>query len=148
MPIIDETAARFIASQRVAHLATADSFGAPHVIPICFVLDGDTLYTALDAKSKRVDVRDLKRVRNIVSNPRVALVFDLYRENWTQIGYVLVTGTAKPVEDVSERDCAEALLRAKYCQYRTMLLPGSQIIRIDAVRAVGWGDLGSDTGSP
>ena len=148
MPIIDETAARFITSHRVARLATADRSGTPHVVPICFVLDDDTLYTALDAKPKRVEVRDLKRVRNIVSNPQVALVFDRYTEDWTRIGYVLVTGEARLVEDASERAASEALLRAKYRQYRSMLLPGSPIIRIDALRAVGWGDLGPDTGGP
>ena len=145
---IDDTAARFIASQRVARLATADPSGAPHVVPICFVLDGvgdgARLYTALDSKPKRVQGHGLKRVRNIVSNPRVALVFDRYREDWNRIGYVLVTGVAALVEDQAERAAAEALLRAKYRQYRSMLAPGSTIIRIDPVRVVAWGDLEPD----
>ena len=144
---IDETAARFIASQRVARLATADASGAPHVVPICFVLDGARLYTALDSKPKRVGVHNLKRVRNIVSNPRVALVFDRYREDWERIGYVMVTGAAALVEDQAERSAAEALLRAKYRQYRSMLTPGSPIIRIDPVRVVRWGDLVPDAGA-
>ena len=144
---IDETAARFIASQRVARLATADPSGAPHVVPICFVLDGATLYTALDSKPKRVQAQGLKRVRNIVSNPQVALVFDRYREDWERIGYVLVTGKAELVEDQAESAAAEALLRAKYPQYRSMLAPGSPIIRIDPVRVVRWGDLRPDAGA-
>ena len=148
---IDETAARFIATQRVARLATADPSGAPHVVPICFVLDGvgtgARLYTALDSKPKRVQGRGLKRVRNIVSNPRVALVFDRYREDWTRIGYVLVTGAAALVEDQTERAAAETLLRAKYRQYRSMLAPGSPIIRIVPVRVVAWGDLEPDARS-
>ena len=151
MVAIDETAARFIASQRVARLATADASGAPHVVPICFVLDGvrdgARLYTALDSKPKRVHGRALKRVRNIVSNPQVALVFDRYREDWERIGYVLVTGTAALVDDQAERAVAEALLRAKYRQYRSMLTPGSPIIRIDPVRVVAWGDLDPDAGA-
>jgi PPOX class probable F420-dependent enzyme len=141
---IDETAARFIASQRVAHLATAEPTGAPHVVPICFVLEGARLYTALDSKPKRVGGRDLKRVRNIASNPKVALVFDRYREDWDRIGYVLVTGLAALVEDEAERAAAETLLRAKYRQYRSMLAPGSPVIRIDPVSVVKWGDLGPD----
>ena len=143
---IDETAARFIAGRRVAHLATADASGAPHVVPICFVLDGDMIYTAIDSKPKRVDFRSLKRVRNIESNPRVSLVFDRYREDWKRIGYVLVTGEARLVEDAPERAAAEGLLRAKYRQYRSMLPPGGLIIRIDPVHAVGWGDLRTDAG--
>ena len=145
---IDETAARFIASQRVAHLATADPSGAPHVVPICFVLDGvgdgARFYTALDSKPKRVGVHGLKRVRNILANPQVALVFDRYREDWKRIGYVLVTGVAALVEDQTERAAAEMLLRAKYRQYRSMLAPGSPVIRIEPVRVVVWGDLEPD----
>ena len=141
---IDETAARFISSQRVARLATADLSGAPHVVPICFVLDRSRLYTALDSKPKRVEVKGLKRVKNIVSNPKVALVFDRYREDWKRIGYVLVTGDAVLVEDEAERADAEALLRAKYRQYRSMLASGSPVIRIDPVRVVAWGDLEPD----
>ena len=37
---------------RVARLATVDPDGRPHVVPICFALDGDTLYTAVDEKPK------------------------------------------------------------------------------------------------
>ena len=38
--------------ERVARLATNDPDGRPHLVPIVFALVGDTLYTAVDEKSK------------------------------------------------------------------------------------------------
>ena len=58
---------------RVARLATADAGGQPHVVPVCFAVDGRTIYTPLDEKLKRVAPRRLRRVRNIEANPRIAL---------------------------------------------------------------------------
>ena len=52
---------------RVARLATVDPDGRPHVVPICFALEGDVLYTAVDEKPKRT--RALQRLRNIEANP-------------------------------------------------------------------------------
>src|SRR5262249_6260631 len=47
-------AATFLAQARVAHLAPTDGEGQPHVVPITFVLLDERLYSALDAKPKRV----------------------------------------------------------------------------------------------
>lgn len=43
----------FIAAQRVARLATADSSGEPSVVPICYAYDGAHFYTPIDEKPKR-----------------------------------------------------------------------------------------------
>jgi len=47
---------------RVARLATTDPDGRlrPHLVPIVFALDGDTLYSAVDRKPKRS--RILRRI--------------------------------------------------------------------------------------
>ena len=58
---------RFIESQRVAHLATADASGRPHVVPVCFAYLDGRIYIAIDEKPKR-SLR-LKRLRNIEKNP-------------------------------------------------------------------------------
>ncbi|HET7088666.1 MAG TPA: pyridoxamine 5'-phosphate oxidase family protein, partial [Anaerolineae bacterium] len=58
-----EAELRFLARMRVARLATADASGQPHVVPIVFATDGHHLYTPLDEKPKRVEPRQLKRVR-------------------------------------------------------------------------------------
>jgi PPOX class probable F420-dependent enzyme len=67
---------RFLESRRVAHLATADAAGAPHVVPVCFVVDDGSVHITIDEKPKRVAGSALKRLRNIAENPRVALVAD------------------------------------------------------------------------
>ena len=59
VPGLTPAVAAFLAGRRVGRLATADARGRPHVVPICYVLDGDTLALALDEKPKRVGVRGL-----------------------------------------------------------------------------------------
>jgi PPOX class probable F420-dependent enzyme len=71
------------ANARVARLATLRPDGAPHLVPICFALDGDTLYTAVEHKQKRSV--ELQRLANISANPRVTLLADHYAEDWSTL---------------------------------------------------------------
>ena len=128
--------ADFITAHRVGRLATADADGAPHAVPICYAYDGSCIYSALDLKPKRVQGRALKRVRNILENPRVALIIDDYSEDWDQLAYVLIRGDAHLVNDSEEQILAEAMLREKYPQYETMLEPGCAIIRLTPTSGV------------
>jgi PPOX class probable F420-dependent enzyme len=98
---------------RVARLATVGPDGQPHVVPVCFALDGGTLYTAVDEKPKRS--RRLQRLIDIEANPRVELLVDEYDEDWSRLRWVKLRGTARVV-DRDER--ALELLQAKYEQYR------------------------------
>ena len=139
--MFSSTVAQFIASHRVARLATADAGGAPYAVPICYAFDGECIYTAIDLKPKRVGGRELKRVRNILENPQVALVIDDYSEDWSHLAYVMVRGNAEIIEDGEERLNAEVLLREKYQQYADMLEPGCAVIRITPERVVSWGAL-------
>ena len=111
----------FAEGHRVAHLATADATGAPHVIPICYALIGDAFYFVVDEKPKRTRT-GLKRLRNIAANPQVALVIDDYDEDWTRLAYLLVHGRATLVGETTEYDTALAVLRERYPQYRAMHL--------------------------
>ena len=131
--------AEFVRTRRVARLATADAGGAPYAVPICYAFDGKRIYTAIDLKPKRVGNRALKRVRNIIENPQVAVVIDDYSEDWSELAYVMIRGSAEIVEDGEERDCAEALLREKYAQYAEMLERGCAVIRIVPERVASWG---------
>jgi PPOX class probable F420-dependent enzyme len=81
----------FLQQARVGRLATASGDGDPHVIPVCFVFDGTHLYSAIDAKPKRVAPPRLRRVQNLRANPRASLLVDHYDEDWTRLRYVLVT---------------------------------------------------------
>ena len=90
---------RFLATQRVAHLATADRGAVPHVVPVCFAISGDSLYIAIDEKPKRRPAARLKRLKNISENPAVALVADRYDEDWQRLGWVMLHGRAEILTD-------------------------------------------------
>jgi len=129
----------FVEARRLAHLATADAKGRPHVVPVCFAYFDGAFWIAVDEKPKTTT--RLKRLRNIEANPQVALVFDRYDEDWSRLGYVLVRGAAEVVESGRERERAVGALRERYEQYRTMALEGRPLIRIAPERVVSWGDL-------
>ena len=129
---------RFVGTARVASLGTADRAACPHVVPICFVLSGNTIYSALDSKPKRLAARNLRRLRNIIENSQVAVLVHRYSEDWEQLAYVLVRGHAS-LARAGEAQRATRLLRRKYSQYRKMPLTGRPIIKILLTSAYAWG---------
>ena len=135
---------RFLAEQRVAHLATADRGAIPHVVPVCLGLRGETLYIAIDEKPKRRPATELKRLRNIAENAAVAIVIDRYAEDWGRLGWVMLHGRAEILAGGKEHARAQALLRSRYSQLRTMTLAGLTVITVRIQRAVNWGHLSSD----
>jgi len=130
----------FLDTQRAGRLATATSDGAPHVIPVCYACDGASLYIALDAKPKRVAPERLRRIRNILENPRVALVIDRYSDDWSALAYVLIQGAAAllPPADPEHAE-AVTLLRGRYPQYRAMPIEEQPVIAIRPTAVVSWG---------
>jgi len=133
---------RLVAEARVARLATADANGAPHVMPVCFALDGETVYFVIDQKPKRAGAMKLRRIRNILSNPQVTLLLDHYDEDWTRLWYVLLRGVASVIHRGPELRWALTLLRQKYPQYSAMTLEDRPVIRIRVFQAVTWGNPG------
>ena len=130
----------FLQAQRAGRLATATSDGAPHVIPVCYACDGASLYIALDAKPKRVAPERLRRIRNILENPRVALVIDRYGDDWSQLAYLLIQGTAALLQpDAAEHSRAVALLRERYVQYTAMPIEQQPVIAVRPAKVVAWG---------
>jgi PPOX class probable F420-dependent enzyme len=128
----------------VAHLATADAGGAPHVVPVCYAIADATLYITIDEKPKRQDV-PLKRLRNILANPAVAVTVDRWDEDWTRLAWVMLRGRAEILHDGAEHDRAQALLRARYPQYRPMNLAPLPVIALRIQRTTAWGKLGEKT---
>ena len=123
-PVPGDAAAReqFSAARR-AHLATTGP-GGPHLVPICFALAGDVLYSAVDRKPKRVPIERLARIRNIQTNPDVALLVDQYDEDWDKLWYILVRGHGEILPAGEEQTEALHQLRNKYAQYSSaQLLP-------------------------
>ena len=141
--MLTEAQRRFVETRRVGHLATADAGGAPYLVPVCFALAEATLYITVDEKPKRRD-RPMKRVRNILENPRAAFVADRWDEDWTRLGWVMLRGPAEILEGGDEHAAAQALLRDKYVQYRSMNLADLPVIALRIARVASWGDLSTD----
>jgi PPOX class probable F420-dependent enzyme len=116
---------------RVARLATVDPTGRPHVVPICFAIEGDMLYSAVDEKPKRT--RRLRRLTNIEANPAVEVLIDHYDEDWSRLRWARLRGTARIVED---RHAVE-LLAAKYPQYREEP-PAGPVIEVTIEKRSEW----------
>ena len=136
----------FLDGQRIAHLATADARGAPHVVPVCFAVAGTKAYVTLDDKPKRAGGKPLKRLRNIAENPWVALVADHYDDrDWSRLGWVMLRGRAAVVHAGPEHAEAQRLLRRRYAQMEAMALEEHPVIAIHIERVVSWGALGSDS---
>jgi len=130
----------FLRAGRIGRLATADAAGQPLVVPVCYAFDGRACYSAIDAKPKRAAGQPLKRLRNIVENPRVSLVVDQYDEEWTKLRYVIVQGRADLLTGEAEFARAIDLLTAKYPQYRALGLDreSGTVIRITLERILHW----------
>ena len=120
---------------RVGRLATVDANGHPHLVPLCFVLEGDVLYSAVDEKPKRS--KRLKRLENIRAHPEVAVLVDHYEDDWTRLWWVRLDGTARVLDYGSERDHAVALLQGKYEQYSEEP-PTGPVIAVQVDRWRGW----------
>lgn len=126
---------RLLGEARVARLATIGAGDRPHIVPICFVLEGDDMYFAVDHKPKRT--RDLQRLRNIESNANVAVLVDHYEEDWTRVWWARVDGTAHVVPAGDATEHAIDLLVSRYEQYATNRPQGPAVaIRIE--RLSGW----------
>jgi PPOX class probable F420-dependent enzyme len=132
---------QFLVKQFVAHLATADGDGVPHVVPVCFTILENTVYIAIDQKPKSGDPRALKRIQNIAANPSVALIVDHYEDDWQQLAWVMLRGTAEILESGDEREAAHTLLRQRYKQYEGMDFLGLPMIAIRIAHASSWGQI-------
>jgi PPOX class probable F420-dependent enzyme len=144
MRLTEAEARRRLAGARVARLATVGEDGQPHLVPVTFAVDGDRIYTAVDQKPKTTT--QLRRLRNIRENPRVALLADHYAEDWNTLWWVRVDGDARIVEDSAAARHPLDLLAEKYEQY-VRARPAGPVIVIDAGRWAGWAGWAGSAGS-
>lgn len=134
---------RRVVEARVAHLATIDSDGRPHLIPVCFALDDETLYSAVDQKPKTSP--RLRRLDNVRQHPAVVVLVDHYEEDWSRLWWIRLRGEARVIEEGPERGLALGLLLEKYAQYREAP-PGGAVIAVSIDEWRGW--TASETMSP
>jgi PPOX class probable F420-dependent enzyme len=139
--MLSERERHFLDTRRIGHLATADSRAVPHVVPVCFGLSEDVLFITIDQKPKQ-DGRKLKRLSNIIDNPRAAIVFDRYDEDWQRLAWVMLHGRAEILSTGVEHDRAQSLLRSRYPQLDAMQIGELPVIAIHIERVTSWGDLG------
>jgi PPOX class probable F420-dependent enzyme len=140
MDAIPASVAGFIAEGRVGRLGTADTSGQPLVVPICYAFDGESLFSAIDAKPKAQSPLGLKRIRNIRANAKVSVVIDRYDEDWTRLRYVIIQGVAQILTDGGDFSRGVDLLLAKYPQYRAMRLDreAGVMIQVKPARVTQW----------
>jgi PPOX class probable F420-dependent enzyme len=131
-----------LTAARVARLATTDPDGRPHLVPIVFAVDGDTLYSAVDHKPKRSQT--LRRIENARARPDVTVLVDHYEEDWRRLWWIRVRGRARVLDDGEEREQALSLLAEKYEQYRSQP-PDGPVLAVDITEVRDWRAAGPDT---
>jgi PPOX class probable F420-dependent enzyme len=119
----------------VARLATIDPDGRPHLVPIVFAVEGDTLYSAVDRKPKRS--QRLRRIENARARPDVTILVDHYDDDWEALWWIRVRGRARVLDHGEERERALALLAAKYPQYEREP-PDGPVLAVDLTEERSW----------
>jgi PPOX class probable F420-dependent enzyme len=124
-----------LTAARVARLATIDPDGRPHLVPIVFALEGDTLYSAVDRKPKRSTT--LRRIENARARPDVTILVDHYADDWSRLWWIRLRGRARVLDDGEERERALELLREKYPQY-VEEPPEGPVLAVDVTEIRSW----------
>jgi len=128
-------ARRRVESARVGRLGTVTVEGKPHLVPCCFVLREDVVYTAVDAKPK--SSLALRRIDNISAHGWASLLVDHYEEDWSELWWVRLDGTGRVVDSGDEVEHAKRALAAKYPQYENVAILGP-VIGISVKRWRSW----------
>ena len=129
---------------KVAHLATADSSLQPYITPVVFVIEKNKIYIPLDHKPKTVPINQLKRVKNIQKNPKVAFQVDNYEDDWQRLWFIMLMGYAGLVEQKEVGGDQDKYIRKvqdlfieKYVQYSKVEI-GTIFIKISSLRGFYW----------
>jgi PPOX class probable F420-dependent enzyme len=125
---------RRFASSPVARLATVRADGRPHIVPVVFVLAGDMVFTAVDAKPKKSP--RLQRLANIEFEPRCSLLVDHYEDDWSRLWWVRADGEAAVLEPAAAAQGMTALVE-RHAQYRK-LAPSGPLVAVRITRWSGW----------
>lgn len=133
---LNESQLELIHELRVARLATVTQAGVPHIVPVCYAYHGGRFFIPIDEKPKTTT--NLARLRNIVANPRIALLFDRYDDDWTRLAWVRADGEASVLDTGDAEPAALSALRLRYEQYRVMPLEQLPLIVIQPVSVSSW----------
>ena len=135
-PVLTPAERELLATARRATLATTAADGRPRLVPVCFVILDDVVWTPLDEKPKAVDdLRSLARVRDILDRPGISLLVDRWSEDWSELAWLRIEGRATLVDS---EPAVVAALRAKYTQYVDHDLESRPMIRIEIEGVRSW----------
>jgi PPOX class probable F420-dependent enzyme len=127
-----------ISRAKVARLATVDQKLYPYVVPVVFVFHENSFFIPLDEKTKTVNPRKLKRVKNIEKNPNVTLLIDRYQNDWKKLFFLMIQGKAKVIDGNNKlMDKIHKLLVSKYPQYKKIGI-GNSCIKIEPTKVRFW----------
>jgi PPOX class probable F420-dependent enzyme len=130
---------RRVAEARVGRLGTVTPGGQPHLVPCCFTLDGEVVYSAVDGKPK--STLALRRLDNVRAHPATTLLVDHYADDWSTLWWIRLDGRARVLEPGGpggvEHRWALDLLGAKYPQYRAQHPPGA-VLALDVTAWRSW----------
>ena len=123
----------FIDPLRVARLATVDAGGMPHNVPICPLFFDGKIYFGTEVNAKKV--------RNIKTNPNVALAFDDYTDAWQHLHGIMVQGRARVVGP-KEFLRLRRKFYYKYLHYEStspLKDDDSAIVEVEPLKKFSWG---------
>jgi len=118
MSVFSDKELDYLAGKRLGRLATIDTDGLPHVVPLGWGYN--PALDTIDAGGR--DLARTKKFRNVRANPKVALVIDDVLPPWRPRG-VMVRGEAQALEEAISAD-GEQL---------------GPIIRIHPSQVISWG---------
>ena len=130
---LTKTETDFIKQQGVGRIATIGPDGMPHNVAVCPVLDRERVYVGSD--------KNAAKVRNIEANPKVAIVFDVYRDSWKNLRGVMLRCTARLVDKKAFKRIRRKLY-AKYPHYEpdaALELEDSVILELIPEKKFSWG---------
>jgi len=120
--------------ERVCRVATVDRTGRPHVTPVCQVVRDGKIYFAVG--------RDSRKAANLRQTPHVAVLVDLYSEEWGRLAGALVQGRAALIERGPAFRSIRTLLYEKYPQYpeeSAIEVGDSLVVEVTPERVASWG---------
>lgn len=130
---LTKTETDFVKVQGAARLATVSSDGTPHNVPVCPVLDRGNVYVGSE--------KNATKVKNILANPKAAVVFDVYRDSWRGLRGIMLRCSAR-ITDEREFKRIRRKLYAKYPKYQTeaaLEADDSVIIELIPEKKFSWG---------
>jgi len=133
--VVDAAIRNAVVSARVGRLATVSGPGRPHVVPVCFALLEEVVYTAVDHKPKTTS--RLRRITDIEATGSACLLVDVYDEDWSNLWWVRLDGRGRVVTDRAEIEPAIGALVVKYTQYRQRP-PAGPVLALDITRWTSW----------